>query len=100
MFIKRADYEKAIRKAEKRGARKEAERQYVQKSIEDTRAEQWRNFDSIRMSQEVELTKFDKRLDNIDEMLERRFREIHNSIAEVSKRVGELDSRAKKKEVK
>ena len=100
MFIKRADYEKAIRKAEKRGAKKEAEKQYAQRSIEDVRAEQWRNFDAIRQVQDVELTKLDKRLDAIEEMFERRFREIHNSIAEVSKRVWEFDNGAKKKEVK
>ena len=45
-------------------------------------------------------TEFDKRLLNIEEMLECRIKEIHNSINETRRRVGEIEEVIKHKTVK
>ena len=53
----------------------------------------WNQFDKIN-------TEFDKRLLNIEEMIECRIKEIHNSINETRRRVGEIEEVIKHKTVK
>ena len=53
----------------------------------------WNQFDKIN-------TEFDKRLLNIEEILECRIKEIHNSINETRRRVGEIEDVIKQKTVK
>lgn len=93
MFITRTKYEKEIRKAEKRGERREREKINVEHSFDALNQNMWNQFDKINIE-------FDKRLSNMDEILECRIKEIHNSINETRRRVGELEEVVKQKIVK
>lgn len=93
MFITRTKYEKKIRKAEKRGFEKALEKRRIENSFDAINQNMWNQFDKIN-------TKFDKRLLNIEEMLECRIKEIHNSINETRRRVGEIEEVIKHKTVK
>lgn len=75
MFITRTKYEKEIRKAEKRGFKKTLEKSRIENSFDALNRNMWNQFDKIN-------TEFDKRLLNIEEILECRIKEIHNSINE------------------
>lgn len=93
MFITRKRYEKEIRKAEKRGKKKALEERNVENSFDAISRNMWNQFDKIN-------TEFDKRLLNIEEILECRIKEIHNSINETRRRVGEIEEVIKQKTVK
>lgn len=47
MFITRTKYEKEIRKAEKRGAKKEMEKRSVERSFDELGQNMWNQFDRI-----------------------------------------------------
>lgn len=93
MFITRTKYEKEIRKAKKRGERREREKINMENSFDSLNQNMRNQFDKIN-------TEFDKRLSNMDEILECRIKEIHNSINETRRRVGELEEVVKQKTVK
>lgn len=81
------------RKAEKRGFEKALEKRRIENSFDAINQNMWNQFDKIN-------TEFDKRLLNIEEMLECRIKEIHNSINETRRRVGEIEEVIKHKTVK
>lgn len=93
MFITRTKYEKEIRKAEKRGFKKALEKSRIENSFDALNQKMWNQFDKINIE-------FDKRLLNIEKILECRIKEIHNSINETRRRVGELEEVVKQKTVK
>lgn len=93
MFITRTKYEKEIRKAERCGFKKALEKSKIENSFDALNQNMWNQFDKIN-------TEFDKRLLNIEEILECRIKEIHNSINETRRRVGEIEDVIKQKTVK
>ena len=84
------------KKSEKRRSmdlKKALEKRNIKNSFDALNQNMWNQFDKIN-------TEFDKRLLNIDEILECRIKEIHNSINETRRRVGEIEEVIKQKTVK
>lgn len=84
---------KGNQKSEEAWRTKRARKINMENSFDSLNQNMRNQFDKIN-------TEFDKRLSNMDEILECRIKEIHNSINETRRRVGELEEVVKQKTVK